>query len=149
MVGFAMRWLLIGLASSDGCAIGFNQPLLFSEGTPGLTQAPPPPSAVPANASRITALVRKYAALPPGQLKKVPPPLRSDEALYSLLLEIQTSVPEKPSLDSRAQPGVTLEALSSDFLPADLTGKTIAGTLKLIGDTNGVRWWISNVSEVQ
>jgi hypothetical protein len=139
---------LVTLISWAGCA-----PLMAGSHTanhrhPTLLQAPPSPSSVPPNASRIIATVRQYIVWPPGSLEKAIPPVARDQTLYSFVLEIQSSEPEKPDLDSRAQPGMVVEAFSSDALPSDFVSKKIRATLKLTGDTRGVHWLISNVTEV-
>lgn len=133
-----------------------NKPLIttenlrVTESTPhGAKQvsqvAPPPPSPVLPNASRIIATVLKYSVWLPGSLQHTMPRLPPDQTLYSLRVEIQTSEPENKELDSLARSGIVIEAFSSDVLASDLVGKKIKATLKLTGDTRGVRWWISNV----
>ena len=107
--------------------------------------APPPPAPVPPNASRITATVLNYSLWPPGSLKNTLPPVPPDQTLYSLRVEIHTSGPENPGFPSLARLGMVIEAFSSDLLARGLVDKKIEATLKLTGDTSGVRWWISNV----
>jgi len=107
--------------------------------------APPPPAPVPPNASHISATVRKYSFWPPGSLHNIMPPVPRDHTFYSLMVEIHTSVPESSELDSLTRPGIVVEVFSSEVLASDLVGKDIEATLKLTGDTDGVRWWISNV----
>ncbi len=107
--------------------------------------APPPPAPVPPNASRITASVVRHSVWPPGSLHGPLPPVPADQTLYSLRVEIHTSAPENSELPSLARNGIVIEAFSSDTLAAGLVEKKIEATLKLTGDTRGVRWWISNV----
>lgn len=107
--------------------------------------APPPPGPVPPNASRITASVLKHSVWPPGSLHGPLPPVPADQTLYSLRVEIHTSAPENSELPSLARNGIVIEAFSSDLLASGLVEKKIEATLKLTGDTSGVRWWISNV----
>ena len=107
--------------------------------------APPPPAPVPPNASRVSATVRTRTLWSPGSLQNTTPPVPPDQTLYSLKVEVHTSVPQNLDLDSLAQPGIVIEAFSSEVLPSELVGKKIRATLKLTGDTQGVRWWISNV----
>lgn len=107
--------------------------------------APPPPSPVPPNASRITGTVRKYSIWAPGSLQGTRPPAPPDRTLYSVTVSIQTSETESSGLDDLAQPGFILEAFTVEELAADLVGKPIEATVKLTGDTRGVRWWISGI----
>jgi hypothetical protein len=133
-----------------GCATTLlAQSPLSGDGARMLSQvAPPPPGPVPPNASRVTATVLKYSIWPPASLQNLMPPVPSDQTLYSLLLEIHASDPEHADLESMARPGAAIEAFSSEVLPSDLMGKKIHATVKLTGDTRGVRWWISNVRVV-
>lgn len=136
---------LLGLA---GCAAGSAQflPSTEGEGPQRVSQlAPPPPASVPPNASRISASVRERSVWPPGSLRHATPPVLSDQTLYSLIIEIHTSDREDSALDSLARPGMVIEAFSSGVLASDLVGKKIQATLKLTGDTRGVRWRISNI----
>ena len=110
--------------------------------------APPPPSPVPDNASAVTATVRKLTVWPPGSMTKTLPIVPPDQTLYSLLVEIHTSSPESSQLESLARPGVVLEVFSSEPLGSELVGKKIDATLKMTGDTRGVRWMISNIHAV-
>jgi hypothetical protein len=110
-----------------------------------LQGGPPPPSSVPDNASIVTATVRNYSIWPPGSLAKTLPPVASGETLHSVTLEIVASQPEGSELDSLAVPGAVVEAFSQTPLRSDLVGKQVKATLKLRGDTRGVRWWISNI----
>ena len=116
------------------------------EGVQRVSQAiPPPPAPVPPNASRVTASVFNYSVWPPGSLRGTVPPLPLDQTHYSLMLEIHSSTPESPELDSLARPRTTIEAFSANVLDSNLVGKKIQATLTLTGDTSGVRWLISNV----
>ena len=107
--------------------------------------APPPPSPVPENASHITATVCKVSVWPPGSLKNALPPVPADQFLYSLVIEIHTTSPTSSQLESLARPAMVVEVFSSEALGSELVGKKIEATLKMIGDTRGVRWMISNV----
>ena len=111
----------------------------------GSQMAPPPPAPVPPNASHITATVRQYAAWPPGSLKRSMPPVPPAHTLYALWVEIHTAEPANPELDSLAQSGLVIEAFSADVLTSEVVGKQIQATVKLTGDTRGMRWWISSV----
>jgi hypothetical protein len=116
------------------------------EGSLILAQAPPPaPALVPPNASNITATVRRYTAIaptaPPSAVSTAP----HDQPLASLTLEIQTSEPVNPQMGSLAQPGTTIETFSAEALASDLVGKHIAATVTLTGDTQRMRWIISNI----
>ena len=143
------RWfrlsLMIGLLGWAGC----NTPVTRSppsEMAQTLSQmAPPPPAPVPPNGSRITAIVRKSAVLPPGSLKKTEPPFSPDQTLYPLTVEIHTSQPENSGLESFARPGTVIEAFSAGEFTSDLVGKKVEATVRLTGDTRGVRWQISRV----
>jgi hypothetical protein len=107
--------------------------------------APPPPGSVPPNASRVTGIVRNVSVWPPGSLRGTLPPFPPNETFYSVLVEIQTSDPDDAQLANLAQPGGVIEAFSSAMLASDLTGRKITATLRLTGDTRGVRWLISDV----
>ena len=134
-------WLL-------GCAACTSpaQSAALNEGTPSISQmTPPPPAPVPPNASRITATVRKYTVWPPGSFAKALPPVSSDQTLYSLTLKIDTSQAESSGLDSLAVPGSVIEAFSEAPLPSNLAGKQIEATVRMTGDTRGVRWQISKI----
>lgn len=117
-------------------------------GVSGMTSgamAPPPPSPVPPNASRITGTVHKYSIWAAGSLQGTRPPALPDRTLYSVTVSIQTAEAESAGLDDLAQPGIAIEAFTAEVLAADLIGKPIEATLKLAGDTRGMRWWISNI----
>jgi len=73
------------------------------------------------------------------------PSLPADHTLYSLIIEIHTAAPERTGLDSRAQPGMVIEAFTTEMVAADLPGKRIEATVALTGDTRGVRWRIANI----
>ena len=111
-----------------------------------VAQAPPPPTQVPPNASLITANVLRYSVWPPGSLKGKSPIIPPDQTLYSLTVEIQTAEPANPIKESLAVPTPILEVFSTEKLSLDLVGKRIKAIARLTGDTNGVRWLISNVS---
>ena len=106
---------------------------------------PPPPAPVPPNASHIIATVRQYAVWSPGSLPRSIPPVPSDHTLYALQIEIHKAEPVNPELDNLAGAGLIIEAFSADVVACEVVGKQIQATLKLTGDTRGMRWWISNV----
>jgi len=110
-----------------------------------ISAQPAPPTPVPPNASHITATILEYKVWPPGSLQDMMPSISSNEPIYSVKVEVYTSEPESSELLNMAVPGTVYEAFSSDVLTSDLVGKKIEATLKLTGDTRGVRWWISNV----
>jgi len=107
--------------------------------------APPPEAPVPPNSSRVTATVLNHSAWPPGSLENTLPPVPADQTLYSYTVEIHTSSLEHSDLESLATPGSRIEAFSQDVLPSDIVGQEITGSMKLVGKTNGVRWWISEI----
>ena len=140
------RVLVVTVAlAAAACSVPLTHASAVDERTHLSQLAPPPPSPVPPNASRITASVLKHSVWPPGSLRNTLPPVPPDQTLYSLMLEIHTSDPVNVELDSLARPGIVIEAFSSDALASDLVGKKITATVKLAGDTRGVRWWMSNV----
>ena len=98
------------------------------------------------NASRITAIVRNVVALPAKNAATIPSP--TDQTVSSFTIEIETSAGESADKKSFAHPGQVIEVLSQDALPPDLVGHRIEGSLKLTGDTRGVRWWISDVHKL-
>ncbi len=108
---------------------------------------PPKPRPVPPNASRVTATVNIYSVWPPGSLKGKNPPVPPDQTLYSFSLEILTSAPESPELESYAwRPGIVIEAFSAEPLAPGLVGQKIEATLTLTGEPpHDMRWLISNV----
>ncbi len=137
--------LLIALLSWAGCILLAGSSSL-SEGTQTRSDMPPPPPGpVPPNASRISATGRSHSVWPPGSLRSTMPPGPPDQTLYSLELEILTSDPASSKLDSLTLAGIVIEAFSSDVLASNLVGKMIQATVKLTGDTRGVRWRISDV----
>jgi len=69
----------------------------------------------------------------------------SDHTLYALQIEIHKAEPVNPELDNLAGAGLIIEAFSADVVACEVVGKQIQATLKLTGDTRGMRWWISNV----
>lgn len=131
--------LTVGGAFCQGCATPAVSP-------PASAQvATPPLGIIPPNASRITATVVRQMTWPPGTLDNVRPPVRPNQTLYSLTITIETAEPEGSDVSSIAPVGTTIEAFSSAPFPADVTGKRIEATLKLMGDTQGSRWWISDL----
>ncbi len=140
--------LCLGLAVGLSLILtkGWMRLSFSAEGVPQVSQTmPPPPSPVPPNASRVTASVLNYSVWPPGSLRGKVPHLPLDQTHYSLMLEIHSSTPESPELDSLARPRITIEAFSANVLDSNLVGKKIQAILTLTGDTSGVRWLISNV----
>lgn len=108
----------------------------------------PMPSAVPPNASRITATVLARNVWPPGSLEKERPPLPEGESYWSVELKIATSeaVAGKAQI---AEAGSTLHAFSPATIPEQLVGQKIAATVILTGDTSGVRWMIKDLQPLQ
>ena len=102
------------------------------------------PSAVPPNASRVTANVLSRKVWPPGSLAGVPPIVPSNQAFCSVTLKITAAEPVAPELGQIAEPGQTMEAFSSENIPAESVNRKIAATLSLTGDTDGVRWLLKN-----
>jgi len=111
--------------------------------------APPPPVSVPPNSSIVTGTVLKSSIWQPGsQEHNKLPILPADQKFYSISLKIITSESENSSLDNNAVPGSVYEVLSSELLSSDLVGKKIKAKVKLTGDTNGVRWLISDIEVI-
>lgn len=122
-------------------------PTLFYLGN--LTAQPLPPMPVPPNASRVTATIQNCSVWPPGSLHAINPPVPSDQTLYSLQLEIQTSEPEHSALESLAVPKTTYQVFTYKLLQPDLVGKEIEAVIKLTGNTDGVRWFISDIHVIR
>ena len=74
--------------------------------------------------------------VPPGQ------------TLYSLTVEIHTAEPANATEESLAAPTSTVEVFSTEKLSSDLAGRRIIAIARLTGDTNGVRWLISNITVI-
>jgi hypothetical protein len=106
--------------------------------------APPAPSRVAANGSRVTANVLARKVWPPGSLENVPPSVPADQTLYSVSLKLIASEPNSPETSNLAETGRTLDAFSSIEIPETLVGKTVTAVLTLTGGTDGVRWVISD-----
>lgn len=106
--------------------------------------APPAPSAVPPNASRVTATVRAHKVWTPAELEKARPAVATGTTLWSLRLELLTATAAEPGLAPIAQAPSTLEAFSDHALPEQLVGKTISATLTLTGGTDGARWFLKD-----
>ncbi len=106
---------------------------------------PPPPARVPPNASRVVATVLGQSVWPPGSLANTLPLVPADQTFYSLRVDVHAVEAGQPALESFGRRGMVVDAFSEDPLGSDLAGKKIEATLKLAGDTRGVRWWISNV----
>jgi hypothetical protein len=104
----------------------------------------PAPASVPPNGSDITASVLKVSVRPAGSVQGVTPPGPGDHILYSIRLRIQTSAREKSELPNMVRQGIVIEAFAYDVLASILVNTKIRATLRLTGDTRGVRWWISN-----
>ena len=110
--------------------------------------APPVPSAVPPNASRVTALVRDHKLWPPGALGNTRPLVAPDATFWSLQLELVTTDAAQAGVAHLAEASRTVEAFSDRKLPEHLVGKRIAATLTLTGDTDGARWTIKDFKEL-
>jgi hypothetical protein len=93
---------------------------------------------VPANASRVTAVVLKHTTYLPGTLA-APPPVLPSATYYSLTLDVRSATAARADALSLAQPGV-IEAFSQQPLPADLDGRRVDAVVRLAGDTLGSRW---------
>ena len=119
---------LVTLISWAGCAPLMARSDNADDRHPTLSKAPPHPSRLPPNASRITAMVRKYAIWPLGSVKDRGPQSSAGQTLYSVTVEIETTAPESPDLTSRAQPGMVVDAFSSNVPSPDLVGKKIIAT---------------------
>lgn len=150
MISQVSRWLQLSLVVAclswaGGAALRAHS-ASASDGARLVSQlAPPSPAQVPGNASHVSATVRTYSVWPPGSLHNTAPSVPPDHTLYSLVIEIHTAAPERAGLDSRAQPGMVIEAFSPEVLASDLPGKRIEATVELTGDTRGVRWRITNI----
>src|SRR5207237_2337939 len=112
---------------------------------PGAVAQAPAIGTMAPNASRIVATVRRRAVWPPGSLAGVAPAVRPNRTLYSLTLEVISSAPAGPTLESLARPGAMIEAFSFEPLGADLEGTTVTAVVELTGTTAGTRWLISQI----
>jgi hypothetical protein len=108
-------------------------------------QQPPPPAPVPPNASLVTATVLKYSIWNSKLLQNTMPPIQAGLTLYSLIVEVHTSKPVSERLENFAKPGDVLETFSLEMLAPELFGKKVEAKLELRGDTQGVRWWVSQI----
>ena len=79
----------------------------------------------PANASRVTATVRKVSG-------------------NALTLEIQDVRQARADLPMGPAYG-TIEAISREPLPAELAGRRIDATVTLVGDTQASQWFVSEI----
>ncbi|HEU5194596.1 MAG TPA: hypothetical protein VFW70_07630 [Methylomirabilota bacterium] len=79
----------------------------------------------PANATRVTARVQKVSG-------------------NTITLEIEDARPARPDLPMGPAAG-TIEAVSSEPLPAGLTGRHIDAMVTLVGDTQASRWLVSEI----
>lgn len=104
------------------------------------------PTAVPANASRVTAVVRDQKAWPAGTLENAHPPVAARQSLWSARLDIVSSAPADNGVAHLLEVGTTVEAFSEQELAQHLVGQRIAATLTLTGDTRGSRWMITSLS---
>jgi hypothetical protein len=95
------------------------------------------------NASSITADVVKYSIWNAKLLGFEQP-----TTLYSLVLEVLTSEPVSPQLLNLVRSGDVIEAFSREALAAELFGKKITATVRLVGDERGQRFWISGIRTV-
>jgi len=64
------------------------------------------------------------------------------------VLEVLTSEPVSPELLNLIKAGEIIEAFSHEVLSPELFGKKIKGTVRLVGDEHGQRFWIRDVSIV-
>lgn len=141
------QWpLTVGLASSAAQEV--PNPPLSPPAAGGGPPSAPAFAEIPPNASRVTASVLQYSVWPPGSLRDGMPPVRPDQTLYSLTIAIHAVAPAEPHLTSRAQAGTVVEAFSPKQLAARLLGSNIEATLKLRGNTDGERWFISDTRVV-
>lgn len=112
-----------------------------------LTQAAEPvPTAVPSNASRVTAEVLSRKIWPPETLENAQPSLAARQTLWSLRLAVGSAAPAEEGRSHLVEAGTTLEAFSEQELAQQLVGQRIAATLTLTGDTRGSRWMITSLS---
>ena len=89
------------------------------------TAAQPALGVFPANATRVTAQVRKVSG-------------------HTLTLEIQDARPARSDQPMGPAAG-TIEAVSPEPLPAGLAGRRIEATVTLVGDTQASRWLVSEI----
>lgn len=144
--GWLQLSLIVAYLGWAGGTILWARSPLASAGAYTVSQlAPPSPARVPRNASHVSATVLQHSVWPPGSLTKTVPSMPAEQTLYSLVIEIHTAAPEQAGLDSRAQPGMVIEAFATEMVAADLPGKRIEATVALTGDTRGVRWRIANI----
>ena len=107
--------------------------------------APPPPGAVPPNASQVDATVLEPKVWSPESLRDLRPPAPLEQTLYSVTLDVHAAAAKQPDLQSLAQPRTMIQAFSSTSFPPNIAGKDVRATVKLEGDTTGSRWWISDI----
>ena len=117
---------------------------------PGLSQSapadrtadipPPPPVVAPDNVSRVTAIVNKQSIWIPGSLKDAMPPVPDDQTLYAFRLKVLSVEPMDQKTLSAARTGIEIDVFSTVPLAKHWVGKKIAGVIKMVGDTRGVRW---------
>ena len=140
---YVVGLVVIALASGVGACAGALQP--GAEGPPAVRpgSAAPAVGTIPPNASRITATVRQRVVWPPGSLAGIRPAVRPDRTLYSLTLEVVTSHPAAPTLESFARPGSVIEAFSSEPFAADLMETMVSVVVELTGTTEGTRWLVT------
>ncbi len=103
-----------------------------------------PPAKVPPNASHVTATILKVL-LAASATRDSRPGVSPDETLFAVTADVHTSEPGMPNSGTLARPGKVVEAFSTDPIPDALVGTPVTADLTLVGDTRGVRWWISNV----
>ncbi len=133
---------MVAVLAVGACAspVGQTAPRAAEPSAPG--GAPrgsgPARANVPANASRVTALVLKHTTYLPGTLA-APPPVLPSATYYSLTLDVRSATAARADALSLAQPGV-IEAFSQQPLPADLDGRRVDAVVRLAGDTLGSRW---------
>ncbi len=109
----------------------------------GIGQPPPPPPSpapVAPNASLVTANVVKYSIWNTQLLGFEQP-----TTLFSLVLEVLASEQISPQLLNLVREGDVIEAFSRESLDPELFGKKVMGTMRLVGDERGQRFWISGI----
>lgn len=110
--------------------------------------AEPVPTAVPSNASRVTADVLGHKIWSPETLQNAHPSLASQQRLWSLRLAVVSSAPADHGLAHLLEAGTTVEAFSDEEIAQHLVGQRVAATLTLTGDTRGSRWMITTLSPI-
>lgn len=133
MIKSASRWISLGVLV-----------VLLGTDVHNSIGQPPPSAPVVPNASLVTAHVLKYSIWN-GRLLSAQP----ESTFYSLVLEVLTSEPVSAELPNFIGAGEIIEAFSNEVLSPGLFGKKIQGTVRLVGDEHGQRFWIRDVSIVE